>query len=92
MRITKSDRGFQFLEHDTYPSDRSKNANARLASQSSLINPEYEDAMSRPGSSYLWIGEHHHLDREQVARFVAHLQSWLDTGSLEPTKAIGAKP
>jgi hypothetical protein len=31
---------------------------------------------------YLWVGDHHLLDRAQVAELVAHLQQWLATGSL----------
>lgn len=80
MNVERSDRGFQYLRHDTYLPENAKHS--RLASQSSAIG-EYEDSMERPGSSYLWIGEHHHLNREEVAQFVAHLQDWLETGSLE---------
>jgi hypothetical protein len=80
MIIERSDRGFEFLRHDTYLQEDAKHS--RLASQSSAIGP-YEDSMDRPGSSYLWIGEHHHLNRKEVAQFVTHLQAWLESGSLE---------
>lgn len=80
MKITRSDRGFEFLEHDAYPPGA--NHDSRLASQSSAVG-EYEDSLERPGSSYLWIGMHHHLNREEVEQFVAHLQSWLETGNLK---------
>jgi len=79
MEIERSERGFDFLIHPAYlPEDDF----SRLASQSSAIR-DYEDAWDRPGSSCLWIGEHHHLNREEVAQFVAHLQAWLNTGSLK---------
>jgi hypothetical protein len=80
MKVTKSDRGFEFLNHDAYiPADRGKYD--RLASQSSAVG-EYDDAYDRPGSSALWIGEHHHLNREEVAQLVKHLKAWLKTGTL----------
>lgn len=40
------------------------------------------DAMGRPGSSYLWVGQDHHLNREEVAELVGHLKRWLDGGRL----------
>jgi len=80
MQINKSNRGFEFLEHDVYP--LGADHDSRLASQSSAVG-EYNDSLERPGSSYLWIGMHHHLNREEVAQFVGHLQNWLNTGSLK---------
>ena len=50
--------------------------------QESSAKGDYEDSLDRPGSSFLWIGRNHHLNREEVAEFVKHLQRWLDTGSL----------
>lgn len=78
MKLGKSNRGFDFLEHNRYvePHD-----DIRLASQSSAIG-EYEDSWDRPGSSFLWIGDNHHLNREQVAEFVEYLNRWLKTGRL----------
>lgn len=81
MKVTKSERGFEFLEHDVYPPDADE-LYSRLASQSSALDMEYE-GNAQPGSSYLWIGQNHHLNRKQVEQFVAHLQSWLETGQLE---------
>lgn len=78
MKLSKSNRGFDFLKHNRYvePHD-----DIRLASQSSAIG-ECEDSWDRPGSSYLWIGDNHHLNREQVAEFVGYLNRWLKTGRL----------
>lgn len=79
MKINKSDRGFEFLDHEVYPPGADHDS--RLASQSSVVG-DYEDSFERPGSSALWVGMHHHLNREEVAQFVSHLQHWLDTGKL----------
>ncbi len=81
MNVVKSERGFEVLEHEVYPGVKTSERVLRLALQSSAIG-EYDDSMSRPGSSYLWIAEHHHLNREEVEQFVGHLQSWLNTGSM----------
>lgn len=85
MHIVKSERGFEFLKHGAYLLPHKE----RLASQSSVIG-DYEDSCERPGTSYLWIGEHHHLDREEVAQLVQHLQAWLRTGSLTITENTNA--
>ena len=86
MQFSRSDRGFEFITHAPYPPDCG--ADERLVSQSSVIG-DYEDAMDRPGSSALWIGEHHHLNREEVAELVAYLTRWMATGHLirEPRDA-----
>lgn len=78
MKVTISGRGFEFLTHPAYTPP---NEDKRLASQSSAIG-DYDDAMSRPGSSFLWIGDVHHLNREEVAQFIEYLKRWLATGYL----------
>ena len=78
MKIIRSDRGFLYLVHPAYVDGELK----RLVAHSSAIG-DYEDSWERPGTSYLWIGEDHHLDREEVAQLIEHLQHWLATGSLE---------
>lgn len=90
MTVTSpGDRGFRWLEHPPYPTDRNlrdtRPVMQRLASESSALG-DYDDAYDRPGSSFLWIGEHHHLNREEVAEFVAHLTVWMSTGRLEEPK------
>jgi hypothetical protein len=79
MKIVRSDRGFFFLMHPTYlpPHDE-----GRLASESSAIG-DYDDSMDNPGSSFLWIGDDHHLNREEVKEFIQHLRQWLKTGRLD---------
>lgn len=78
MKLYRSDRGFEQVEHRRYP----EGDPVRLVSQSSIIG-DYDDAVNRPGTSALWIGADHHLNREEVALLVKHLQSWVETGSLE---------
>jgi len=83
--VEKTSRGFEIV--------RFKDANECECSlqQSSAIGA-YEDSMSKPGSSFVWLGrdvvrDRMHLDREQVFRLVNHLQHWLKTGSLEQREA-----
>jgi hypothetical protein len=84
MELTRSERGFEFVIHPAYvpPHDSEK-----LVSQSSAIG-DYPDSMERPGSSYLWIGYHHHLNREEVAKLAEHLRAWLATGSLQVAEGL----
>lgn len=78
MKTETTERGFRCLMHPEY---LTPNEELRLAQESSAIG-NYEDAMGKPGSSYLWIGSKFHLDREQVAELVEYLNGWLDTGRL----------
>lgn len=77
MIVTKTDRGFHQLVVNDYRDGIAK----RLISESSIVGP-YQDALQNPGSSCLWIGEHHHLDREQIAALIVILNRWLVTGCL----------
>ena len=79
MQITTSERGFQFLEHPAY---LEPHEDKRLASQSSAVG-DYDDSLDRAGSSFLWISDNHHLNREEVAEFAKHLLAWVETGSLK---------
>lgn len=38
--------------------------------------------MDNPGSSFLWVGNDHHLNREEVTELVSRLLWWLKTGHL----------
>lgn len=80
MNIEWDHRGFCVLTHRGYPVSRGENL--RLAQESSAIDFSVGNP---PGGSFLWIGQDHHLSRQQVAEFIKHLQRWLDTGSLENT-------
>lgn len=76
MKVEYSSRGFQYVMHERYTEPH---VPMRLIAQSSVIG-DYNDSFDRPGSSYVWIGDNHHLNREEAAELVKHLQSWLDTG------------
>jgi hypothetical protein len=78
MKIERTQRGFEYLSHPEYP-EEDPQKDRMLAQQSSIIG-DYDDSMDRPGSSALWISEHHHLNRKEVAELINHLQHWLNTG------------
>ena len=79
MIVKNNCRGFQVLKHRKYADD--ENTETRLAQHSSAIG-DYEHSMEQPGSSFLWIGEDHHLNKEEVAEFIVYLQNWIETGKL----------
>lgn len=68
MKVTKTRSGCEALICPTarYPA-------AGLAHTSPIV---------RDGLPCLWVGDHHFLDRSQVAELVNRLQQWLVTGSL----------
>lgn len=78
MKAIKSERGFINVHHPAYTEPE---RNKRIIGESSAIG-EYEDSMEKPGSSFLWVGEHHHLNREEVQELINKMQHWLDTGRL----------
>ena len=78
MKIDETGRGFGIVTHAKYPPDGTE---TRLVQESSVVG-NYGDALKRPGSSALWIGDNHHLNREEVAELVGILQDWLATGRL----------
>ena len=48
----------------------------KVAQESSAVG-DYEDSLSNPGSSFLWIGDAH-LNREDVHLLREMLGNWLD--------------
>lgn len=78
MRLEETGRGFEIVLHDDYAGNGSE---SRLVQQSSAIL-DYEDSLGHPGSSALWVGKDHHLNREEVEHLVERLSRWLETGSL----------
>ena len=78
MKAVKTARGFSMVEHPNYPDGDM----VRALQASSAIDMRYEDSFDKPGSSYLWVGPELHLNREDVAEMIVHMQRWLDTGSL----------
>ena len=75
MQIDYNQRGFQVLVAESYP----ERLPTRLVGQSSVVG-DYDDALERPGSSAIWVGDEHHLSREQVMQLIDHLQCWVETG------------
>lgn len=84
MIFKKTSTGFELVEESIYPppAREIETPTSRLVQQSSAIG-DYEDAFDKPGSSFLWIGKQHHLDREQVEELRDRLTAWLETGTLE---------
>jgi len=80
--VRKSSRGFQYVEFID------RHGMKCGLQQSSAICGEYDDAMDRPGTSYVWLGiegntdyPRMHLSRMDVAALIETLGRWLDTGS-----------
>ena len=87
MKSIQTGRGFGYVEHPPYVASDDYD---RLISESSAVG-EYPDSLDNPGSSFLWVGEHHHLDREEVAELIGRMQEWLTTGQLaidDPADAV----
>lgn len=82
MKTGTNARGFSHIMHPTHLAEACGGGEPnRLVSQSSTIG-DYDDSFDKPGSSYLWVGDNHHLNREEVADFITHLQHWVETGDL----------
>lgn len=79
MKAIKTERGFVWVWHEAYGSNPRLE---QLIGESSAIG-NYGDSMSRPGSSFLWVGYRHHLNREEIEELIGRLQHWLDTGRLD---------
>ncbi len=77
MHTVENERKFRIVVHRSYP----QGTPARLVGESSVIR-EYEDSLDNPGSSCLWVGDRHHLNREEVVELIQRLQYWLDNKRL----------
>ena len=75
MKSRKTQRGFVVVEHPSYAND--PDPDARLIQESSAT-----DLKRRPGGTFLWIGEHHHLNRREVWELIRRMVRWLITGRL----------
>ena len=78
MRESTERRGFGDVFHAGYPNDLGE---LRLVGQSSAVG-DYHNSWNDPGSSFLWVGKDHHLNREEVAKLRDYLSNWLATGQL----------
>jgi hypothetical protein len=81
MHTTQGSRGFRFIHHQEYTTDKE----TRLVWESSAIDFDTPDGLDNPGSSYLWIGKDHHLNREEVAQLRDALTHWLEHKRLPAT-------
>lgn len=79
METIKTDRGFRLVTHEKYQNEPGEHT--RLIQESSAIGP-YVNSIDCPGSSFLWVGKHHHLNREEVKELIQRMQYWLDTKRL----------
>ena len=78
MEIKQNQRGFKFIEYPQYLNGENK----FLIGESSVIR-DYKDSFKKPGSSCLWIGNDHHLNREEVQELINHLKYWLKNKTLK---------
>jgi hypothetical protein len=85
MRMVKSHRGFRLVTHEKYAGD---NKELRLLQESSAVG-DYEDSFDCPGSSFLWVTDNHHLNREEVGELINILQHWLDNKRLPEKIPVG---
>ncbi len=83
MKVFTTGRGFEVLTHAMYPHIAPDSPDHGRLVQASGAVGDYPDSFDRPGTSALWVGENHHLNRDEVRALVTHLLAWLDTGSLE---------
>jgi len=78
MKAIKSDRGFIRIEAAEYVNSETDSV---VIAESSAVG-DYEDSFDKPGSSFLWVGSSHHLNREEVAALTTAMQHWLSLGRL----------
>jgi len=87
MKMVTNVRGFRIIFHEKYPKSGKY---ARLIQESSTVG-NYEDALDYPGGSFLWIGENHHLNREEIKELIQQLQYWINNKCLKE-KEYDPKP
>jgi len=78
--VTETPWGFQVITFKDHSGDKVE------LQQSSAIGP-YDDAIDRPGSSYVWLGSEYygrvHLSRDHVLCLIDVLATWLRTGRFD---------
>jgi len=79
MKLRKTDRGFNYVTNPI--SHMGKPCDITIIKESSAC-----DGTSRhddiPGSSRLWLGDHH-LDAAEVEELMRYMTAWLVTGRLD---------
>ena len=86
MKIKKLKNNLFCLEHLVFEPDFYKD----YPIQAVLLEESSKSSLCHgTGSSFLWVGEHHLLNRAEVYKLIEHMQRWLVTGSLrEGSKLI----
>jgi hypothetical protein len=79
VEAIRTDRGFARVVHEKY--QNTPGEMTILIQESSAVG-DYEDSWGNPGSSFLWVGEDHHLNREEVEELIKRMGYWLETGRL----------
>jgi hypothetical protein len=87
MKASTTSRGFRLIEAEKYQNEPGEFTH--LVQESSAVG-DYEDSFDKPGSSFLWVGDDHHLSREEVSVLVGFMQEWLKSGRL-PTDIANVK-
>ena len=72
MKAEETERGFIRIMHEKHQNKPGEIT--RLVQESSAENP---------GSSFLWVGNDHHLNRDEIRDLINRMQYWLDTKRLE---------
>lgn len=80
MKAYAISRGFIVITHQKYQNE--PNEMTRLIQESSAIG-NYDNAVDNPGSSFLWVGQDHHLNREEITDLIERMQYWLNNKRLE---------
>jgi hypothetical protein len=78
MVIKQFDDGLSYLSHPTY-----------LGYPDALLEESLNTdiVLAGAGSSYLWVGGMHCLNREEIRELVGHLNRWLETKTLNPKES-----
>jgi hypothetical protein len=71
MKTENTDRGFVVAVHEKHQNKQDEMT--RLIQESSAIG-DYDNSFDYHGSSYLWTGNDHHLNREEVTDLIARMQ------------------
>lgn len=78
LKYKVTGRGFHIIVREAYLEPHEE---TRVIQESSAIG-DYDDSFSNPGSSFLWLGDKHHLNREEVAELIKAMSFWLETARL----------
>ena len=91
--VKEDGRGYRWVD---FPNDGTKTdpkkQNDMIVGEASAISTKYDDAFDNPGSSFLYIGRQHRLDREEVKQLIDVLKYWLENKLLPETMEAVKKP